>query len=85
MVEVGKSTVELNKPIYLGVSIVDISKILMYKFHYEYIKPMYGENVKLLMTDTDSLNYEIKTPDFEEDIKNDISEWFTIRVEYQLE
>ena len=85
MVEVGKSTVEVNKPIYLGASIVDISKILMYKFHYEYIKPMYGENVKLLMTDTDSLNYEIKTPDFEEDIKNDISEWFTIRVEYQLE
>ena len=71
MVEVGKSTVESNKPIYLGASIVDISKILMYKFHYEYIKPMYGENVKLLMTDTDSLNCEIKTPDFDEDIKNE--------------
>ena len=64
----GESTVCLNKPIYLGQTILDLSKTLMYKFHYEYVKPMYGEKARLLFTDTDSLCYEIKTEDFYEDI-----------------
>ena len=64
----GKSTVVLNKPIYLGQTILDISKTLMYDFHYGYIKPKYGDRARLLFTDTDSLCYEIQTEDFYEDI-----------------
>jgi len=57
-----------NKPVCLGMSILDISKTLMYDFHYNYIKKKYGPKVKLFMTDTDSLMYEIHTEDFFEDI-----------------
>ncbi len=71
-----KTTVKLYKPIYLGMSILDLSKTLMYKFHYDYVKPKYGDNVDLLFTDTDSLCYEIRTKDFFKDISNDVNEWF---------
>jgi hypothetical protein len=71
-----RTSVKLNKPIYLGMSILDISKTLMYDFHYNYIKPKYGENAKLLFTDTDSMCYEIKTEDFFKDISNDVHEKF---------
>ena len=72
----GKTEVVLNKPIYVGMSILDISKNLMYEFHYDYIKPKYGSKAKLLMTDTDSLIYEIETDDFYADIKDDIESRF---------
>ena len=65
-----------NKPVYLGMCILDLSKTLMYRFHYRYIKPKYGDKAKLLFTDTDSLMYEIETQDLYEDITPDIEEWF---------
>ena len=49
-----KTKVKMNKPIYLGLSILDISKILMYEFWYDYMKPKYNDNVKLCYMDTDS-------------------------------
>ena len=65
-----------NKPIYLGMSILDLSKNLMYEFHYNYIKPKYGGKATLLFTDTDSLCYEIKTDDFYEDVTPDVDRLF---------
>ena len=56
------------KPIYLGTSILDISKTLMYEFWYDYIKPKYGDRAKLCYTDTDSFVIYITTKDFFEDI-----------------
>ena len=75
-VNMGLSTVTLNKPIYLGQAILDLSKTLMYDFYYDYIKPKYDDRAKLLFTDTDSLCYEITTDDFYEDIAGDVSTWF---------
>ena len=54
-VRMGESTVTLNKPIYLGQSILDLSKTVMYDFHHRYVKPKYGNRARLLFTDTDSL------------------------------
>ncbi len=52
----------------------------MYKFHYDYVKPKWGDRATLLFTDTDSLCYEIKTDDFYEDISGDINEWYETQV-----
>ncbi|CAG2225697.1 unnamed protein product [Mytilus edulis] len=59
----------LNKPIYAGQAILDLSKRLMYEFHYKVMKPQYGDKINLLFTDTDSLCYEILTDDVYEDMK----------------
>ena len=64
IIEMNKTRVKMNKPIYLGLSILDISKILMYEFWYEYMKPKYGNDVKLCYMDTDSFVMNIKTEDF---------------------
>ena len=67
-----KARVKMTKPLYLGMSILDISKILMYEFWYDYINPKYGHRAKLCYTDTDSFIICIKTADFLEDISNDV-------------
>ena len=66
----------MNVPIYIGFAILEISKTVMWKFFYNYLKPKYGNKVKLCYTDTDSLILHIKTEDFYEDISNDVEEWF---------
>ena len=75
-IHMGRQKVPMYKPKYLGMAILDISKTLMYEFHYGYMKPKYGKKVKLLFTDTDSFMYLIETEDFYEDILQDIHEWF---------
>ena len=71
-----KTKVKMNKPIYLGLSILEISKRLMYEFWYDYMKPKYGNDVKLCYMDTDSFIMNIKTNDFYEDIANDVENRF---------
>ena len=75
-VHMKKTELIFNKPVYLGMSILDISKTLQYDFHYNFIKKMYGPKAKLLMTDTDSLMYEIQTEDFFEDMREYIKLFF---------
>ena len=71
-----KIKVKMNKPIYLGLSILEISKILMYEFWYDYMKPKYSDNVKLCYTDTDSFIINIKPKDLYKDIANDVEDRF---------
>ena len=76
IIEMKRTKVQMNKPIYLGLSILEISKILMYEFWYDYMKPKYGKDVKLCYMDTDSFIMNIKTNDFYEDIANDVENRF---------
>ena len=76
IIEMKKTKVKMNKPIYLGLSILEVSKILMYEFWYDYMKPKYDNNVKLCYMDTDSFIMNIKTKDFYEDIANDVENRF---------
>ena len=76
IIEMNKTEVKMNKPIYLGLSILDISKILMYQFWYDYMKPKYNDNVKLCYMDTDSFVMNIKTKDFYRDISSDVNKRF---------
>jgi hypothetical protein len=70
--ELNKKVVKLNKPIQVGIAVLEISKTLMYDFHYNYFLKKYGaSNVKLLFTDTDSLCYEVRTEDFFDDMIED--------------
>ena len=71
-----KTKLVFDKPVYLGMCILDLSKTLMYDFHYNCIKTKYETKAKLLFTDTDSLAYEIKTEDFYKDISGDVASKF---------
>ena len=71
-----KTKVKINKPIYLGLSVLEISKTLMYGFWYNYMKQKYGDNVKLCYMDTDSFIMHIKTEDFYKDIADDVEKRF---------
>ena len=70
--EMRKKKVRMNKPVCLRMSILDISKTLMYEFWYDYMKSKYGNNVKLCYGDTGSFIINIKTEDFYEDIADDV-------------
>ena len=76
IIEMNDTKVKMNKPTYLGLSVLDISKILMYEFWYDYMKPKYNDNVKLCYMDTDSFVMNIKTKDFYKDISSDIDKRF---------
>ena len=70
--EMGKVKVVMNKPVYLGQAILDLSKIIMYEFHYDYMLPKYEKKLNLCYMDTDSLIYNIEKGDFYKDIADDV-------------
>ena len=75
--EMGKIKVVMNKPVYLGQAILDLSKMIMYEFHYDYMKHKYPDDkLTLCYIDTDSLIYSIKTEDFYKNIADDIETRF---------
>ena len=74
--EMKKTEVKMNKLIYLGRAILDISKTLMYEFWYEYIRPKYKDKARLCYMDTDSFIILIKTEYFYKDIAGDVEKWF---------
>ena len=71
-----KAKVKMNKPVNLGLSVLEISKTLMYEFWYNYMKPKYVDNVKLCYMHTDSFLVHIKTKDFYKDIANNVEKRF---------
>ena len=74
--EIGKAKVVMNKPVYLGQAILDLSKIIMYEFHYDYMIPKYAGKLDLCYMDTDSLIYNIEKEDFYKDIVDDVPNRF---------
>ena len=76
IMEMNNTIVKMNKPLYLGQAILDISKTLMYEFWYEYIKSKYKDKATLCYMDTDSFIINIETEDFYEDIADNDEEWF---------
>ena len=75
-IEMKKTKIQMNKSVYLGISILDISKTLMCELWYDYIKPKFEDKAKLCYMDTGSFIIHIKTEDFYEDIANDVDKWF---------
>jgi len=77
MVRAGRGKVILNKPIAVGFSVLELSKLIMYKLFYEYMKPKYRNNCSLLFTDTDSLYMSVKTHDLYADMSKDLQHFDT--------
>ena len=75
-IELRKTKLYMNKPVYIGQAVLDISKTLMYTFFYNYLKPKYEDTVKLCYMDTDSCIFYVETDDLYKDITNDVIEWF---------
>ena len=75
-IEMKKTEIKMNKPIYLGLAILDISKTLMYEFCYDYLKPKYDSNTVLCYMDTDSFIFHVVTEDFYKDISHDVDNRF---------
>ena len=75
-IEMRKIKITMNKPVCLGQAILDISKLLMYEFYYDYLKPKYGDKLRLCYMDTDSFIIHIQTEDFYKDIADDVNKWF---------
>ena len=75
-IQMRKTQILMYKPVYLGLSILDLSKTVMYEFRYDYVKPKYGENAKLCYIDTDNFIVHVKTDDIYKDIREDIETRF---------
>ena len=73
-VEMGKTEITMDKPVYLGQAILDLSKTLMYEFHYDYMRPKYGSKFNLCYIDTDSSVHEIEAEEFYRDFAKDVEE-----------
>ena len=76
VMEIKKTEIKMNKPIYLGQAILDLSKTRMFEFWYDYLKPIYSDKIRLCYTDTDSFIIHIKTDDFYKDISAEVDKWF---------
>ena len=75
--QLARTEISIRKPIYVGLSVLDISKTLIYDFHYSYMRQRVGNNSKLLYTDTDSLKYEIRGVNMYEIMKEDMNKFDT--------
>ena len=71
-----KARVKVDKLVYLGMTILDISKTLMYEFWYDYLKPMYKDKIKLCYMNTERFIINIFTEDFFEDVNKDVERWY---------
>lgn len=76
-IELNKTSIKMNKPIAIGLAILDISKVVMYDFHYNFMKPKYGDKVTLCYTDTDSFIYQVNTECFYSDMMQHIDKYDT--------
>ena len=74
--EMGKTEITMNKPVYLGQAILDLSKTLVHEFHYDYIRPKYSSKVNLCYADTNSFVYQIEAKDFYRDIAKVVKKRF---------
>ena len=75
-IQMGLNKVKLNKPSYVGVAILDLSKILMYDFYYNFVQPTWGDRAEVLFTNTDSLALQVHTEDLYQDIAPHVGKWF---------
>ena len=84
-IEMKKSKIHINKPVYVGQAVLNISKTFMYEFWYDHIIPKYDDKVQLWYMDTDSFIVHVKTDDFYEDIMSDVEKWYdTSKIDLKL-